>query len=162
MTDDAIAQLAAMVGVRAACESVGAAQAGWYRRHRGSPAPERPAPIPHRERPQPRALSEGERQVILDELHSDRFADVSPTEVWAILLDEGRYLGSVSTFYRLLRQASGTRERRRQAAHPASVKPELVATAPNQVWSWDIERHEAPCNRVEVRDRHRRAVAAAL
>jgi putative transposase len=140
MTDDAVAELAPMIGVRGACDAVGAAQAGYYRRHRHSPAPQRPAPIPHRERAQPRALSEAERQAILDELHSDRFVDVSPTEVWAILLDEGRYLGSISTFYRLLRQASGTRERRRQATHPASVKPELIATAPNEVWSWDITK----------------------
>jgi putative transposase len=144
VTDTAIAELAPVIGVRDACEAVGAAQAGWYRRHRQSPAPARPAPIPHRERVQPRALSEDERQAILDELHSDRFADVSPTEVWAILLDEGRYLGSPSTFYRLLRQASGTRERRRQATHPASVKPELVATAPNEVWSWDITKLRGP------------------
>jgi putative transposase len=144
MTDTAIGELAPVIGVRAACEAVGAAQAGYYRRHRTSPAPQRPAPIPHRDRVQPRALPQAERQAILDELHSDRFADVSPTEVWAILLDEGRYLGSPSTFYRLLRQVSGTRERRRQATHPASVKPELVATAPNAVWSWDITKLRGP------------------
>jgi putative transposase len=72
-------------------------------------------------------------------LHSERFVDTSPTEVWATLLDEGRYLGSISTFYRLLRQAGESRERRRQATHPATVKPELVALEPNQVWSWDIQ-----------------------
>ena len=91
--------------MRDACVAVGAAQAGYYRRHRVSPAPERPAPIPHRDRPQPRALSEAEQQAILDVLHSDRFVDMSPAEVWATLLDEGVYLGSQSTFYRLLRQA---------------------------------------------------------
>jgi putative transposase len=144
MTDTAITELAPVIGSRAACDAVGAPQASWYRRHRKSPAPERPAPVPHRDRPQPRALTEAERQEILDELHSDRFADVSPTEVWAILLDEGRYLGSTSTFYRLLRQASGTRERRKQATHPASVKPELVATEPNQVYSWDITKLRGP------------------
>ena len=144
MTDTAISELAPVIGVRAACEAVGAAQAGWYRRHRQSPAPQRPAPVPHRDRVQPRALSEAERQAILDELHSERFVDMSPTEVWAILLDEGRYLGSLSTFYRLLREASGTRERRRQATHPASVKPELVATEPNAVWSWDITKLRGP------------------
>lgn len=144
MTDTAITELAPVIGGRAACDAVGAPQASWYRRHRKSPAPERPAPVPHRHRPQPRALTEAERQEILDELHSDRFADVSPTEVWAILLDESRYLGSTSTFYRLLRQASGTRERRKQATHPASVKPELVATEPNQVYSWDITKLRGP------------------
>jgi putative transposase len=65
-------------------------------------------------------------------------------EVWATLLDEGVYLGSISTFYRLLRRAGESRERRRQATHPASMKPELVATAPNQVWSWDITKLRGP------------------
>lgn len=161
MTDAAVAELAPAIGVRAACAAVGAPQASYYRRHRHSPAPARPAPIPHRDRSQPRALSAAEQQAILDELHGDRFADMAPAEVWAILLDEGRYLGSVSTFYRLLRRAGESRERRRQATHPATVKPELAASAPNAVWSWDIERHEAPVNRVEVGNLHRRAVAAA-
>ena len=144
MTDTAIAELAREVGVRAACEVLGAAQAGYYRRHRQSPPPQRPDPIPHRERHQPRALREAERQAILDQLHSDRFVDVAPAEVWATLLDEGVYLGSISTFYRLLRQAGETRERRRQATHPATVKPELVATASSQVWSWDITKLRGP------------------
>jgi putative transposase len=144
MTDTAVSELAPVIGVRAACEAVGSAQAGWYRRHRQSPPPRRPAPVPHRDRVQPRALSEAERQAILDELHCERFVDVSPTEVWAIGLDEGRYLGSLSTFYRLLRDASGTRERRRQAMHPAAVKPELLATEPNAVWSWDITKLRGP------------------
>jgi len=144
MTDTAITDLAPVIGVRGACDAVGAAQASWYRRHRQSPAPQRPALIPHRQRVQPRALIEAERQEILAALHCERFVDLSPTEVWAILLDEGRYLGSTSTFYRLLREASGTRERRRQATHPASVKPELLATAPNQVWSWDITKLRGP------------------
>jgi putative transposase len=95
-------------------------------------------------RRQPRALSTAERQAILDVLHSDRFADLAPAEVWAILLDEGVYLGSESTFYRLLRQVGEVRERRRQATHPATVKPELVAAAPNMVWSWDITKLRGP------------------
>ena len=144
MTDEAITELAPRIGVREACDAVGAAQASYYRRHRHSPAPERPAPIPHRERPQPRALTVTERQAILDVLHCERFADLAPAEVWAILLDEGVYLGSQSTFYRLLRQAGETRERRAQATHPAKVKPELVATAPNEVWSWDITKLLGP------------------
>ena len=77
-------------------------------------------------------------------LHSERFADLAPAEVWAILLDEGVYLVSESTFYRLLRQAGEVRERRRQATHPAKVKPELVASAPNVVWSWDITKLRGP------------------
>jgi putative transposase len=69
---------------------------------------------------------------------------MSPAEVWATLLDEGVYLGSQSTFYRLLRQAGEVRERRAQATHPAKVKPELVANGPNQVWSWDITKLLGP------------------
>jgi len=130
--------------VRAACRAVGQAQARWYRRHRISPAPARPAPVPHRDRAQPRALTPAERQAILDALHSPRFADLAPAEIWAILLDEGTYLGSQSTFYRLLRAVGETRERRRQAVHPAAVKPELQATGPNQVWSWDITKLHGP------------------
>ena len=144
MTDQAIAELAAHIGIREACQAVGAAQASYYRRHRHSPAPSRRAPTAHRDRPQPRALGRDERQAILDVLHSDRFVDVAPAEVWATLLDEGAYLGSVATFYRLLRRAGETRDRRRQATHPATVKPELVATAPNQVWSWDITKLLGP------------------
>ncbi len=128
MTDAAVAELAPKIGVRAACQALGHAQAGYYRRHRISPAPARPAPVAHRGRPQPRALTEHEQQEILDVLHSQRFVDVAPAEVWATLLDEGIYLGSISTFYRLLRRAGESRERRRQATHPASVKPELGAS----------------------------------
>jgi putative transposase len=144
VSDAAVAELAPQIGVRAACDAVGLAQANYYRRHRASPAPPRPAPIPHRDRAQPRALSAAEQQAILDELHSARFADLAPAEVWAILLDEGRYLGSIATFYRLLRRAGETNERRRQATHPARVKPELVATTPNAVWSWDITKLRGP------------------
>jgi putative transposase len=93
---------------------------------------------------QPRALDGAERQAILDVLHSERFADASPAQVWATLLDEGVYLGAQSTFYRLLRGVGESRERRRQATHPARVKPELVATAPNEVWSWDITKLHGP------------------
>jgi putative transposase len=144
MTDQAVAQLAGRIGVRDACVAVSASQAGYYRRHRVSPPPERPAPIPHRQRRQPRALSTQEQQAILDVLHSDRFVDMSPAEVWATLLDEGVYLGSQSTFYRLLHQVGEVRERRAQATHPAKVKPELVANGPNQVWSWDITKLPGP------------------
>ena len=144
MTDEAIAVMAPRIGTRAACAAAGVAQASWYRRHRASPAPPRPAPVPHRDRAQPRALAAAERQAILDMLHSARFADTAPAEAWATLLDEGTYLGSVSTFYRVLREAGESRERRAQAAHPAAVKPELAATGPNQVWSWDITKLHGP------------------
>jgi putative transposase len=144
VTSDAITELAPRIGTRAACRAAGVARATWYRRHRASPPPARRPPVPHRDRCQPRALSPAERQAILGHLHSDRFADLAPAEVWAILLDEGTYLGSQSTFYRLLRAASGTRERRRQAIHPAAVKPELAAAGPNQCWSWDITKLHGP------------------
>lgn len=94
-------------------------------------------------------------------LHSERFADAAPAQVWATLLDESVYLASEATFYRLLRQVHGNlRERRAQATHPAKVKPELVAR-PEPGLVTDIERHEALSNRVEVGDLHRRGVAAA-
>ena len=144
MTDEAIAMLAPRTGTRAACAAVGAPQASYYRRHRASPPAPRPVPVPHAGRVQPRALSQAERQEILTALHGERFADLAPAEVWATLLDEGIYLGSVSTFYRVLREAGESKERRRQATHPAAVKPELTATAPNQVWSWDITKLHGP------------------
>jgi putative transposase len=144
VTDEAIAVMAPRIGTRAACAAAGVPQASWYRRHRASPVPPRPVPVPHRGRRQPRALNPAERRAILDMLHSERFADTAPAGAWAILLDEGTCLASVSTFYRVLRQAGESRERRAQAARPAAVKPELVATGPNQVYSWDITRLHGP------------------
>ena len=144
VTDDAIAMLVPRTGMRAACAAVGAPQASYYRRHRASPPARRHEPVPQGGRSQPRTLAPAERQAILDVLHSERFADLAPAEVWATLLDEGIYLGSVSTFYRVLRQAGESRERRRQATHPPTVKPELIATASNQVWSWDITKLHGP------------------
>jgi putative transposase len=144
VTDEAITALAPRIGVRAACRAAGVPQASWYRRHRASPAPVRPAPVPQRERRQPRALAAAERLAILGMLHSERFADTAPAEVWATLLDEGIYLGSVSTYYRVLREAGESRERRAQATHPAAAKPELLATGPNQVYSWDITKLHGP------------------
>ncbi len=144
MTTQAVTTLSEKVGIRAACAAVGVARAGYYRRNRVSPAPARRAPVAHRDRSQPRALSPLERHRILDVLHSERFVDLAPAEVWATLLDEGVYLGSQSTFYRLLRAASGAGERRRQATHPAAVKPELIACRPNEVYSWDITKLHGP------------------
>jgi putative transposase len=85
-----------------------------------------------------------ERQAVLDMLHSERFVDQSPAEVHATLLEEQTYLGSVRTMYRVLADAHEVRERRDQARHPAYAKPELVATAPNQIWSWDITKLKGP------------------
>jgi putative transposase len=103
--------------------------------------------VPHRDRAQLRALSEAEQQAILHHLHSDRFTDAAPAKVWATLLDEGVCLGSVSTACRLLRAAGESRQRRRQAIHPATVRPELAAAAPNAVWSWDITKRRGPAKR---------------
>jgi len=140
--DQAVATLTPAVGTVRACRAVGQPRASWYRRHRQSRPPSRPPrPGPA---PQPRALQAAERQQVLDTLHDERFWDQAPASVWATLLDEGSYLCSPSTMYRLLRAQGETGDRRRHATHPARVKPELVATAPNQCWSWDIERHEAP------------------
>lgn len=82
--------------------------------------------------------------MILETLNSERFCDQAPAQIWATLLDEGIYLGSISTMYRLLRAEHQVRERRAQARRPASVKPELMATGPNQVWSWDITKLRGP------------------
>lgn len=91
-----------------------------------------------------RALTEAERQAVLDVLHSPRFVDQSPVEVYATLLDEGTYLCSVRTMYRILADSKEVRERRNQLRHPAYQKPELLATGPNQVWSWDITKLKGP------------------
>jgi len=90
------------------------------------------------------ALSEPERQEVLDLLHSERFQDLPPTQVYPILLEEGRYLCSVRTMYRLLARQNEVHERRPVVSHPAYAKPELLATAPNQVWSWDITKLKGP------------------
>ena len=142
MIDGAIAELTLVVGATATCRAVGRARATHYRHHRKSPPPPRPAPKPPR--PQPRALSEQERQGVLEMLHSERFIDAAPPEVYATLLDEGIYLASVPTMYRILRSVDEVRERRRQATHPAHMKPELLADGPNLVWSWDITKLLGP------------------
>jgi putative transposase len=140
--DQAVARLAPAVGTVRACRAVGQPRAGWYRRHRQSPLPPRPPrPAPA---PQPRALQATERQQVLEVLHAERFWDQAPASVYATLLDEGVYLASISTMYRLLRQRGETGDRRRHATHPARVKPELLATAPNQCWSWDITKLAGP------------------
>lgn len=142
MIDETITELTPLVGVKAACKAVGRPRATHYRHHRKSPAP--PRPTTREPARQPRALTPAEEAQVLAVLHSQRFADMAPAQVHAVLLDEGTYLCSVATMYRLLRRAGEVRERRRQATHPARVKPELVATAPNQVWSWDITKLHGP------------------
>ena len=133
----AITTIATPGETAALCHSVGVSRATLYR-HR------RPAPPPRPRAPSPRALGPTERQAVLDVLHSPRFVDQSPTEVHATLLEEQTYLCSPRTMYRVLAAAHEVRERRAQARHPAYAAPELVATGPNQVWSWDITKLKGP------------------
>ena len=132
-------ELSTEVGTVAACQSLDIARPTYYRRL-GARIEETPAPRPA----PPRALSALERQEVLDVLHTDRFVDKAPTEVYATLLDEGIYHCSVRTMYRVLDEAGEIRERRNQARHPQYKAPELLATAPNQVWSWDITKLLGP------------------
>jgi len=120
----------------AACEALEVSRAAFYRRHR-PPAPPQLARVPA---PSPRRLDDAERQHLLDTLHRPEFADQPPTEVYAALLGRGIYLASIRTMYRVLAEAGETRERRNQRAPQAYAKPSLTATAPNQVWTWDITK----------------------
>jgi putative transposase len=139
--DAAIIELEPLIGIRAACRATGRAQARHYRRHRQSPAPVRPV----RDRKgQPRALTLAERNTVRALLNSPGFVDKAPATVFHELLDDGVYLASVSSMYRILRAHGEVTERRRQATHPARVKPELLATGPNQCWSWDITKLHGP------------------
>jgi len=141
MIDEAIDELGAVVGTSAACAAVGRCRSTHYRWHRQSPPPAKPERVPAG---QPRALSEIERKEVRRVLNSDEHVDEAPATVYAKLLDDGIYLASVPTMYRILRSAGEVRERRRQATHPAHKKPELIATAPNEVWSWDITKLLGP------------------
>jgi putative transposase len=138
----AVVDLSAVVGITAACDALGIARAAFYRQR---PAPrlvdDRPAPA---RQPPARALRTDEREAVLAALHAERFRDRSPAAVQATLLDEGTYLCSTRTMYRVLALAGESRERRDQLVHPAYQKPELLATAPNQLWSWDITKLLGP------------------
>ena len=136
---NAAEELAEHVGIRAACEALGVARATFYRHRQPSGASSEPSAAFS-----PRALDAGERQAVLDTLHSPRFLDQAPQEVYATLLDEGVYFCSIRTMYRILEQEHELRERRNQLRHPNYQKPELLATAPNQVWSWDITKLLGP------------------
>ena len=139
MIDDHFDDLAKVTCTRRAASLLGRPRASHYRHVKG-PMHGPPAP-----RPTPaNALSETERQRVLDVLRSPEYCDLAPAQVWARLLDDGIWLCSISTMYRLLAIAGENRERRRQRTHPAKKKPELIATAPNQVWSWDITKLRGP------------------
>lgn len=132
-------QLASQVGLTTACAVLSVPRSSLYRaRQPQAPPAVRPTVAPVRQ------LSEVERQVVHTTLNSERFQDCAPRQVYGTLLDDGRYLCSVSTFYRILAENKEIRERRDQLRHPNYTKPELLATAPNQVWSWDITRLLGP------------------
>src|SRR5271166_4495347 len=135
----AVTEIAPELGIAPACEALGLGRATFYRRRHPGPD-DRIVCMPQ----PPRALKSGERQEVLSTLHSERFIDQAPREVYATLLDEGAYLCSPSTMYRLLAQAGEVKERRHQLRHPHYQKPELLATGPNQVWSWDITKLLGP------------------
>jgi putative transposase len=139
MIEQTVEQLTPLIGTHPACRALGAAPATIYRRRRP------PEPRPDKARALPaRSLTGSEREAVLAELHSERFVDASPAQVWATLIDEGRYLASERTMYRLLEAAGEGGERRDQLTHPPYERPELLAERPNEVWSWDISKLKGP------------------
>jgi putative transposase len=137
----AVTALAPPIGVAAACAGLGLPRASFYRQ-RARQA--QPVAAPRPRRLSARALGASERQAVLDLLRSDRFVDLAPAEVYAALLDEGTYLCSIRTMYRILASQNEVRERRNQLRHPRYQKPELLALEPNEVWSWDITKLMGP------------------
>lgn len=135
-------QLSPHVGKKAACDALQVPRATFYRHHAAddqSVAENAQRPLP------PLALNPEQRQIVVDILHSKRFCDDTPYEIFATLLDEGDYHCSIRTMYRILEADYGhVTERRKHVQHPNYVKPELLATAPNQVWSWDITKLKGP------------------
>jgi putative transposase len=134
---NAVANAGAEIGISAACDALGVPRASFYRWR---------APVhgPHPKKASPRALAASERAAVLGVLHEDRFVDQAPAEVYATLLDEGRYIASISTMYRILHDHDEVRERRKQTRHASYTAPELLAVKPNQVWSWDITKLKGP------------------
>ena len=137
---EAAKRLSEHVGAVEACKGLTLPRASFYR-HFKSP---HLRVVAQDRRNSHRALSAQERQQVLDIMHSERFVDQAPREIYATLLDEGVYLCSVSTMYRILAQQGEVRERRDQLRHPSYRKPELLATGANQVWSWDITKLKGP------------------
>ena len=139
--DDALGQIEQVASTSLGCRLLGLSRASVYRARRPrTHGPSRPPLLGV----QPAALNGAEQDQVLAELNSERFADKAPEQVWAILLDEGAYLCSVSTMYRILRSRNEIRERRAQATHPPRKIPQLHATGPDQVWSWDITKLRGP------------------
>ena len=139
MIDLSVTEIEPLVGTAGACRALGASRASLYRRRQP------PRVREHRPRPTPaKALSGPERTAVSQQLNSERFMDSSPAQVWATLLDEGTYLCSQRTMYRILAAGGQVRERREQRTHPPYARPELLAEAPNEVWSWDITKLLGP------------------
>lgn len=139
MKADAVVELVPVVGTTGACRAMEVARSTHYRRRRPRLVAEpKPRPTPAR------ALSERERAAVLELLHGERFCDRSPAEVYATLLDEGTYLASERTMYRILAGNQEVRERRNQLRHPCYLKPELLATGPDEIWTWDITKLRGP------------------
>lgn len=134
--------LAPKVGVVRSCQILGVPRSSVYRHRAGV---QQPPQTPSKDRRLPtRALNEHERTEVLNVLNSERFQDASPRQVWAKLLDEGTYLCSWRSMYRILEAHDQVRERRNVLTHPPYQKPELLAEAPNQLWSWDITKLRGP------------------
>ena len=134
-------ELALTIGVSAACQLLNIPRSSLYRAHN----PERKTPAQSGQRPKPtRSLSDEEREEVRTVLNSERFQDQSPRQIYAALLDEGEYFCHWRTMYRVLDEYEEVRERRNQLSHPTYVKPELLATGPNQLWSWDITKLRGP------------------
>jgi putative transposase len=133
-----VESLGERIGMTKACEVLGLPRSSLYAARQPRPARVRRPSVP------PRALSAEEKMLVRHTLNGERFADLAPREVYATLLDEGQYLCSVPTMYRILRANREVGERRNQLRHPVYAKPRLVATAPNHVWTWDITRLPGP------------------
>lgn len=125
------------LGIEPVCRAIGLPRSTYYRRRK-------PVHGPAERRGHPRGLSPNEKAEVLEVLHEERFADLAPAEVYATLLEEGRYLCSIRTMYRILAENSEVRERRNQLRHPTYAAPELLATRPNELWSWDITKLRGP------------------
>jgi putative transposase len=137
-----VSQYGPTLGIAPLCHALNLSRADWYRNRQKKPqGQDKP---PRLRTPSSRALSSEETQQVLDVLHEDRFVDQPPAQVYAALLDEGRYLCSERTMYRILHTRQEVRERRNQCMHPVYVKPELLAQNPNEVWSWDITKLKGP------------------
>ncbi len=135
---EAVKEVGPRLGVSPTCAALGVSTASYYRRCKPKPAVvvSRPGP--------PRTLPAAERAAVLDVLHEPRFVDLAPAQVYAGLLDEQRYVCSERTMYRILEEHQEVRERRNQLRHPRYAAPQLLATAPNELWSWDITKLLGP------------------